>query len=126
MVKESDRKKAYHMRAAHKPGCNCRVCKAVREAEEKKVKAVMTGEPFVTRVETLLPPEVEPVRLDSLNTGGYFNLEGKRYRLGEKATDCIVCHQLSFRSNGPSPSEQMWMVVKTVSLDIGTMVEPAK
>lgn len=144
MAKGSERK-----RAAHQPDCNCIVCRAVRNAakaatvveDKKKVepkaktppvvrkkaekpKVDIPKAPFVTRVETLLPPEVEPVRLDSLNTRDLFNLNGKRYRVGEKAADCVVCHQLSFRSNGPSPADQMWMVINTVSLSLGTMVKP--
>ena len=75
-----------------------------------------------------VPPEKIPVtaRLDSLNTASLFELNGEKYRIGEKTPECIVCHRLNFRNEGPLETDKMWMVVGQVSLAIYTMVKPIK
>lgn len=74
------------------------------------------------------PPIIEPseVQLNSLKTAALFELKGERYRVGTKEPDCIVCHRLTFRSEGPLESDKMWVVTGQVSLATFTMVRPIK
>jgi len=104
-------------RVPHKEGCLCVVCKAKRAKLVATVLAPVAPPP---------PPIPTEVSLGTLNTKDLFVLNGLRYRVGEKTPECLVCNQLTFRSNGPSPAEQCWLVVKTVSLGFSTIVKPIK
>lgn len=120
MVKESEQKKAYHPRAAHKEGCLCGVCKS------KRVKLAIVEPEVVAEPEIIVPPPPAKVRLGTLNTRDLFELNGQRYRVGEVTGELSVCALLIFRNNGPDPADQSWALVKTVSMGKATMVQPVK
>ena len=90
-------------------------------------KKLQLGEtPIPAPVATMEAPEKAPekVQLDSLPTAAFFELNGERYRIGEKTPECIVCYRLRFFDTGPLDIDKMWQVDKTVSLATFTMVRP--
>jgi hypothetical protein len=110
------------VRGQHKPDCQCPICRRKREKEALS-QAEAAPAPVVPKTTPPVPPAV---RLDTLNAADYFIKDGKRYRVGNKETDCIVCSELQFFDNGPLPTDKMWRVVKTVTLATFTMVKPIK
>lgn len=106
---ENDMPRKGETRAPHKEGCMCAVCVKKRAKLESPILVKPTA-----------------VRLDTLNTRELFELNGKRYRVGEKTPECVVCNQLSWLDNGPLPTDKMWRVVQTVSLGTSTVVKPIK
>ncbi len=108
MVKEVDRKKAYHPRALHKDGCQCAPCKAKRAKGISQEIGKPTG--LVTTHVRHVPAPPPPVRLDSLLNTARFRLEGHEHRVGQKVEGMVVCYNLF--SN------------ETVTLGGTVMVEP--
>lgn len=106
-------------RGSHKEGCQCAICKGQRAKAAKKAD--------ITPAEIVSTP-IAPVEceLGSLLTAALFELNGERYRIGEKTPECVVCYRLRFFDTGPLEIDKMWRVDKTVSLATFTMVKPIK
>lgn len=106
-------------RAPHKDGCKCASCKnKVKSLEVTALVAPPVVEPAPA------PPVPTEVELRSLPAAGLFEISGKRYRVANKEPECITCHELSFRNEGPLASDKMWLVVRQVSLGVLTKVKP--
>lgn len=103
-----------------------------KEAEEVIEEAAETGPEVEEEKEAEeVPPEPvaiveELVELGSLPTATLFELNGVRYRTGEKTPECVVCYSLRYFDEGPLPTDKGWTVDKTVSLGVSTMVKPIK
>ena len=115
MVSKDNRIKEYHPRAPHKEGCLCSPCKSKRGVGE-----VITLPPEV------IAPEPVTVRLDALKTANCFEYQGKRYRVGDKTPETIICQEITWVINGPLPSDKQWKVMKVLGLNPAIMVKPVK
>ncbi|MDZ4230658.1 MAG: hypothetical protein U1B77_02440 [Dehalococcoidales bacterium] len=85
MVKDADRKKAYHPRAPHKKDCLCSPCKAKRgtppPAPAEEIKATP---------ESMAPAPPAEVRLDSLIPKNRFELGGQEHMVKEGVEGMVV------------------------------------
>ena len=104
VVKESERKKPYHLRGPHKEGCLCGVCKRKRTTQE-------VSPPFQLTTIPPPPPPVE-VRLDSLRVKARFKIGKQEHLIKEHIEGMVVCYNL-FTND-------------TVTLGGATIVEPIK
>jgi len=85
MVKESERKKAYHPRAPHKEGCLCGPCKAKRGVGEEI--SPPPDEPVLTTI--------TEVRLDSLPSKAKFMLNGQAHMVKEHVEGMVVSYNFA-------------------------------
>ena len=88
------------MRAPHKEGCRCAVCKSKRGVVEPMVLPSIEPEvpEVIVKLEETTPPPLSPpadVRLDSLPSTAKFILGGQEYRVGQKVEGMVVCYNLA-------------------------------
>lgn len=95
-MKESNRVKPYHPRAAHKEGCLCAACKRTRA---KLASPPPTPEPLLGQLETIPPPPTPAppvmVRIDSLAPKARFKLRGHEHMVKEYVEGMVVCYNLA-------------------------------
>ena len=118
MIKESERKRAYRPRAAHKEGCLCAPCKQKRGVG--KVNLPLELETISQEIPSTPPAEIA---LGSLGTKALFEYNGLRYRVGETTPEVTICQQLTWLDNGP---DSFWQVKKVISFGLAIMVKPIK
>ena len=99
------------LRAPHKEGCMCAVCKA-KAAKIIQPPVANAMRPLVTRVERILPPDIPEVRLDTLPSKAKFTYQGREHRVGEKIEGYVVAYNLFSQS--------------IVTLGSATLVKPVK